>query len=171
MFGKVIPIFENSMRELSRAVIQSNVSHYSTAPPSYFVTKKPEASEKNENKAGNTDGDKSSNSETRTKSDLLKKGWYQATDSFEWPKDLSCRPCNKFCQIGAACFRKPCTYVHKVFPDQFSDEDKKILVHFEANSPVFSFAPHVNYTLPPNNGNKNNQTGSTSEPVKKESQD
>ena len=45
VLGKVIQIFEDSMRELGRAVTQLNVSHYAAAPPTYFPSKKQDNNE------------------------------------------------------------------------------------------------------------------------------
>lgn len=167
VFGKVIQIFEDSMRELGRAITQSNVSHYSTAPPTYFVAKKSPDNDNRKDSISNDPDDKK-NKKKQTKKELFEKGWFLANGSFSWPESLSCRPCNKFGQVGAACFRRPCTYVHKVFPEQFSEEDRKIIAAFEASSPVFSFAHGVSYTPSPQSGKTNTPPKpSDPEPAKK----
>ena len=119
-----------------------------------------------ENKENKSEG-KENSKKTKNKKEHSKKGWFTATGPFQWPDDLSCRPCNKFGQVGAACFRNNCRFAHKSFPDQFSENDKKIIAGFEAKSDVFAFAPNVSYTPPDKSSASKNQSKSNVEPIKK----
>lgn len=161
VFARPIQVFRDSMRELTRAVTQSNVSYYSTAPPTYTFSTKPSNQENRDTKQEEKGRDKANK-----KKELAKKGWFNAIGSFAWPEGLSCRPCNRFGQIGAVCFRSDCKFAHKTFPDQFGENDRKILVAFEAAEKNFSFASHITV---PDQGTSGtcNKSGACNEPPKK----
>ena len=161
VFARPIQVFQDSMRELTRAVTQSNVAYYSTAPPTYDFPKAKPSNEVKDPKLEEKGNDKRKN-----RKELAKKGWFTAKGSFSWPDTLSCRPCNKYGQIGASCIRPDCKFVHKTFPDQFSESDRQIIIAFEAAEENFTFAPHV--TVPAKTPGKNcNKQGTCGEPPKK----
>ena len=81
IFDKATMIFNDTVQELSKAVNQSNVTYYSTPPPSY-KPKKAEQSNTASSNAGSTNTNKESN---KKKKEGNKKEWFLATGSFKWP--------------------------------------------------------------------------------------
>ena len=64
IFDKATMIFNDTVQELSKAVNQSNVTYYSTSPPSY-KPKKAEQSNTASSNAGSTNTNKESNKKRR----------------------------------------------------------------------------------------------------------
>ena len=131
IFDKATMIFNDVIQEFSKAVNQSNVTYYSTPPPTYKDKKKDQSSAGKTGTSGGTGSEDTRNKKKDKKTNGKEKGWFLATTSFKWPEGLSATICNKYAQVGSSCYRKPCRHAHKMFPDQFSEKDRKIIVEFK----------------------------------------
>ena len=163
IFDKATMIFNDTVQELSKAVNQSNVTYYSTPPPTYKPkkTEQPTAVSSNSGSTGNNQTTSSKNNRKNTGKD---KGWFLAKGAFKWPEGLSVDICNRYAQIGATCFRKNCDRKHMTFPDQFNAKDRELIHEFITKSEVLSFAQGVSYTPPAPTSNNSGSTADAEEP-------
>ena len=72
-----------------------------------------------------------------------KKGWLVASGKFRWPVGFS-NLCNKFCQAGAWCRHGTnFQFVHKVYPNDFSAEERTSLEKFVRETENVHFSDQV----------------------------
>jgi len=87
---------------------------------------------------------------TNLRNKLRKKGWVVSTGRYQWPSSLQCKSiCNKFAQMNSACLDgASCSYEHKSFPQDFTENDRNTIYKFVKDHPSLSFTPNITWCPP-----------------------
>ena len=130
-------IFRDCLRDLTKAANLQSFLPFQTKPGSYLPKKR--ASPSNDKAALDQGSGPNKNKRRRYDSS---KGWFTASGPVRFP--LSERVCNRFAQIGSVCRDgNNCTYKHKIFPRDFTPDEKQKIIDYVQSNKDISFAPHI----------------------------
>jgi len=166
IFDRVQRQFKDMIQDLNNAASYQKITSFQMAPSSYKVPSSTEASKTkgNENRSGG-DGNDAANPRKRPRNEKSK-GWLTANGSVRWPV-LSERICTRYAQIGAVCRNENCEFKHKTYPNNFNEEDRRIIHKYVTETPHLEFGPTVNYVPKSTEAKKEEEAPLTSSPKKK----
>ena len=140
LYDRLFLVYETNIKNMTMCCTMNHPGVFQLAARS-FTNKNPKNFNNQKRKPG--EAEDASNDKSPSKQNLSKRGWFVSTARFSWPQTLSIRPCIKFGQQGLSCRNPNCTFDHKIFPQHFSETDKKNMIQFEKNTDGFSFTQYV----------------------------
>ena len=159
MFDKLFIIYEENVKGITLCCTLSQAGIFQHPARSYKPIK-PIASSNKRKSFGEQQ-------ESTERVPSNKKGWFAATGKFSWPKGLSTRICNRFAQQGLTCRNPNCMFDHKIFPRDFTEQDRAKIFQLEKENDNFSFTPFIQNMLKNSNlnssSNESNQTSTSTQ--------
>ena len=166
IFNKVQHQFRDMIQDLNNAASYQKITPFQMAPSSYKAPTTSQTSKARENdNNGGREGNETIPPRKRIRSEKAR-GWLNASGPVRWPP-LSERICTRYAQIGAICRHEHCEFKHKTYPNNFSDEDRRVIHKYVTETPHLEFGPTVNYVPKATEAKKDDEASILSSPKKK----
>ena len=136
-YDRVQEIFQDCVRDLTKAANLQSYIPFQTKPGSYVQKKRGQPSDQ----ADTSTSDSDPNRFKKRRFDSSK-GWFIASGPVRFP--VTDRIYNKFAQVGSVCRDgSNCPFKHKIFPLHFIETDIKKNIDYVSNNKDVNFAPHI----------------------------
>ena len=154
------------IQDLNNAAAYQKITPFQMAPSSYKAPSTGGSSKvKGKENSGGGDGNDTIPPRKRPRNDKSK-GWLTANGSVRWPV-LSERICTRYAQIDTACRNENCEFKHKIYPNHFNEDDRRIIHKYVTETPYLEFGPTVNYVPKATETKKEDEAAAASSPKKK----